>query len=487
MKTLYIECNMGVAGDILMSALLELLGADEQQAFLKRMNGLRIPGVEFSAEKAVKCGITGTHVRVLIDGEEEGHEHAHHHHDHGHHHEHDHHHDHEHHHDYDHDHHDDHEHGHGHSHDHDHDHDHNHGHDHDHAHHGLADIRSIIEGMDVPEKVKKDALAVYDLIARAESTVHGETMEHIHFHEVGSLDAVADVVGNCMLLDMIGADRIAVSPIHVGSGSVKCAHGILPVPAPATALILSGMPIYSGEVCGELCTPTGAALLRHFGQSFGPMPVMTIEKAGYGMGTRDFGNVANCVRVLLGETAEGAAAGVCSNAGSVSRSAEGPVDGFGTEPTDANAAGPGNTPTEILELACNLDDMTGEEIGFAMERLLEAGALDVYTQSITMKKSRPAVILTALIRPSDQEKMTELFFRYTTTVGIRFRPWERTVLRRETVIRQTLWGPVRVKRCSGYGCEKEKAEYDDLARIAREQGLSIEQVKEQLKQIKPKE
>ena len=323
--------------------------------------------------------------------------------------------------------------------------------------------------------MKEDALAVYDLIARAESTVHGETMEHIHFHEVGSLDAVADVVGNCLLLSMIGADRIAVSPIHVGSGTVKCAHGILPVPAPATALILSGLPVYSGQIRGELCTPTGAALMKHFGDSFGPMPVMAIEKVGYGMGTRDFGDVANCVRVMLGEEA--------GATGKEDVEANGPTGKENVNLTNCPTGkeSVNDTPTGILELACNLDDMTGEEIGFAMERLLEAGALDVYTQSITMKKSRPAVILTALIRPSDKEEMTELLFRYTTTIGVRCRSWERAVLQRETVTRQTPWGPVQVKHCSGYGCEKEKAEFEDLARIAREQNLSLRQVKDELK------
>ena len=431
MKTLYIECNMGVAGDMLMSALLELLPAEKQETFFETFRSLGIPGVEISAEKAVKCGITGTHVHVLVNGEEEEHHHHH---------------------------------GHDHDHDHQHDHHHDHDHEHHHAHHGLADIRGIIEGLDVPQQVKEDALAVYDLIAHAESTVHGETMEHIHFHEVGSLDAVADVVGNCLLLSMIGADRIAVSPIHVGSGTVKCAHGILPVPAPATVLILSGLPVYSGQIRGELCTPTGAALMKHFGQSFGPMPVMSIEKVGYGLGTRDFGDEANCVRVLLGEEA----------GATVKEDADLTNGATGKEDAD-------DTPTDILELACNLDDMTGEEIGFAMERLLEAGALDVYTQSITMKKSRPAVILTALIRPSDKDKMTELFFRYTTTIGVRCRSWERAVLQRETVTRQTPWGPVQVKHCSGYGCEKEKAEFEDLARIAREQNLSLRQVRDKLK------
>ncbi|MGN0715218.1 MAG: LarC family nickel insertion protein, partial [Anaerovoracaceae bacterium] len=285
-----------------------------------------------------------------------------------------------------------------------------------------------------------------------------------------------------------GADRIAVSPIHVGSGTVKCAHGILPVPAPATALILSGLPVYSGQIRGELCTPTGAALMKHFGQSFGPMPVMSIEKVGYGMGTRDFGDVANCVRVLLGEEAGATIKEDVNLANGATIKEDANLADGATGKEDANLADGAtgkedadHTPTDILELACNLDDMTGEEIGFAMERLLEAGALDVYTQSITMKKSRPAVILTALIRPSDQEKMTELFFRYTTTIGVRCRSWERAVLQRETVTRQTPWGPVQVKHCSGYGCVKEKAEFEDLARIAREQNLSLRQVKEQLK------
>ena len=276
-----------------------------------------------TAEKSVKCGVTGTHMKVLVHGQEEGHvsheNHEHSHDHHGHHHEHDHEHEHTH------DHHDD-----------------NHHHDAHHHHHGVNDIKEMIQALAVSDKVKEDALAVYQIIARAESQVHGVEMDQIHFHEVGTLDAIADVVGNCILMETIGAEKIIVSPIHVGSGNVHCAHGILPVPAPATALILQGIPYYSGSINGELCTPTGAALLKYFATEFGPMPVMQVNHIGYGMGYKEF-EQANCIRVMLGETVE---------------KEQGP-DG------------------QVLELACNLDDMTGEEIGFAAELLLEAGALDV--------------------------------------------------------------------------------------------------------------
>ena len=213
--------------------------------------------------------------------------------------------------------------------------------------------------MAVSDTVKEDAKAVYRLIAEAESKVHGKTMEQIHIHEVGTLDAVADVVGNCILMEKIGADRIIVSPVHVGCGSVKCAHGILPVPAPATALILEGIPIYSGQVKGELCTPTGAALLKYFGDCFETMPAMTVRKIGYGMGTKNFEERPNCIRALFGETAE------CS------------TDAADTDSIDS-----------VSELAANIDDMTGEELGFAAEKLMKAGARDVYFEQITMKKFR---------------------------------------------------------------------------------------------------
>ncbi|MGF6375896.1 uncharacterized protein (TIGR00299 family) protein [Clostridiales Family XIII bacterium PM5-7] len=390
MKTLYIECTMGAAGDMLMAGLLELIPEKEQ--FLETLNKLGIPGVNVWAESVKKCGVSGTHVHVVIHGQEEGH---------GHHHE----------------------------------------QEHQHCHGGVAQINHLIDHFDVSDQVKADAKSIYQIIAEAESTVHGEPISDVHFHEVGTLDAVTDVVASCMLIEEIGAEQIVVSPIHVGSGTVKCAHGVLPVPAPATALILEGLPIYSGEIKGELCTPTGAAILKHFGQGFGEMPKMTLEKTGYGMGTKDF-DQANCVRVLLGETEKG--------------------------------------KDQVVELATNLDDMTGEEIGFAMEVLLEQGALDVYTESITMKKSRPAVKLVCMCKPKDKQKFTELIFANTTTIGIREYQCERMVLDRAIETRPTKWGEIKVKVCSGYGVTREKAEYEDIAAIAKKHQLTLKEVKDEV-------
>ncbi len=394
MKTLYIDCSMGAAGDMLMGALLELI--DDREEFLAAMNGLLPETAAVSAEADEKCGVTGTHIRVRVHGEEEG-EHHHHDHDDG---------------------------------------------GHHHYHSGLSDIDGIIDRMAVSEKVKKDAKAVYRLIADAESKVHGKTMDQIHFHEVGTLDAVADVVGNCILMEKIGADRIAASPVHVGRGSVKCAHGILPVPAPATALLLTGIPVYSGAVQGELCTPTGAALLKYFADSFGAMPAMTMEKVGYGTGSKDFEPYPNCLRVILGDDGE-----------------------------------KGDT---VSELAANIDDMTAEELGYAMELLMKEGALDVYCEHITMKKSRPAVKLVCMCRPEEREKFTRLMIKHTSTIGVREYRCGRFTMDRHTEERKTPWGPVDVKVCSGYGTVKAKAEFDRIAEIAAENGLSLREVKKEI-------
>ena len=237
MKTLYLDCGMGAAGDMLSAALLELHPEPEQ--FVKRLNRLGIPKVEFQAEPAVKCGITGTHMTVKVDGMEEVstdyHEEAHHY-------------------------------------------EHHYGeHIHHHDHHNMQSITAIVGKLDIPEEVKKDILAVYDLIAQAESHVHGRPVDEIHFHEVGSMDAVADVTAVCLLMHELKLERVVASPVHVGSGHVHCAHGILPVPAPATAWILQDIPTYGGKVRGELCTPTGAALLKYFVQEFGSQPPMRVE------------------------------------------------------------------------------------------------------------------------------------------------------------------------------------------------------------------
>ncbi len=396
MRILYLDCSMGAAGDMLMAALYELL--DDKQTFLDTMRGLGLPGIEISAEPAVKCGITGTHMKVLVHGSEELDA----------------------------------------LHDHLHEHAHEHSHDHEHHHHtGLHEIEHLLSHLDLPQTVRDDALAVYHRIAEAESKVHGSPVDQIHFHEVGTLDALADVVGVCLLMHLLAPEKVYASSVHVGCGQVKCAHGILPVPAPATALLLAGVPIYGGAIQGELCTPTGAALLTHFVTKFGELPAMRLLKSGYGMGTKDF-PAANCVRAMLGEQ---------------------------------------DAPTEeILELSCNLDDCTGEAIGFAMERLLDAGALDVYWTSVGMKKNRPGILLTCMCRPLDREKMVELLFRHTTTLGVRESAFRRYTLSRESKTIQTPDGNIRVKVSTGYGVTREKPEFDDLAKIARETGKSLSEL-----------
>ena len=453
MKTLYLECGMGAAGDMLTAALLELM--PDPEAAVAELNGLGIPGVQFSKEAVSKCGIGGTHMTVKVHGKEESEEmfhHHHEHHDHLHEHEHDdesacheHHHDHEHIHE-GHEHHHDHthEHSHEHTHGHTHEHAHEHGDDgHTHHHHSsLHDIEHIVCGhLNIPDQVKQDVMAVYGLIAEAESHAHGVPVTEIHFHEVGTMDAIADITAVCLLMNKIAPDQVIVSPVHVGSGHVHCAHGILPVPAPATAYILNGVPMYGGAVKGELCTPTGAALLKHFATRFGDMPVMRTAAIGYGMGKKDF-EQANCIRAMLGET------------------------------EDAGDS--------VLQLECNVDDMTAEELGFAMERILEAGALEVYTVAAGMKKSRPGTILCVLCHEDAKETLVRVIFRNTTTIGVREHRCSRYTLKRSFETVQTPYGDVQKKLSSGYGVAREKYEYEDLARIAREQGMSLAEVRKSI-------
>ena len=413
MKTLYIECHMGAAGDMLMSALYELL--EDKEGFLKTMNGLGLPGVHVEAEPGVSGGIAGTHMKVTVHGQEEL-EHDHDHHDHEHHH-HDNDHDHEHHH-----------------------HDHDHDHEHHHHHHATpGHIAEIIDALSLPKEVKANARAVYDAIAQAEAKAHGCPVGDVHYHEVGALDAVADVTGVCYAIYLLKPDRVVVSPIHVGSGTVKCAHGIMPVPAPATANLLAGVPVYGGEVMGELCTPTGAALLTHFAQSFGPMPPMTGGEVGCGVGTKVFAGRANCVRAFLGEDAQ-----------------------------SANGS--------ITELVCNIDDMTPEALAFAAARLLELGALDVYTVPGTMKKGRPGHVLTVLCEEEQEGKLARAVLEQTTTIGLRVRRCGKYFLTPGSRTVETPWGPVQVKTAQGFGVSKAAPEYESAAALSRANGLPIQTV-----------
>lgn len=407
MKTLFLDCGMGAAGDMLAAALLELL--PDPDDFVQTLNGLGLPGVEFRRETSVKCGVTGSRLSVTVNGCEEeslDREHAH-----------------------------AHDHDHSHEHPHDHDHGHDHSHEHAHTHNSMADIEHIVRGhLDLPKAVADDVMAVYGRIAAAESRVHGVEVSEIHFHEVGAMDAIADIAAVCLLMHRIAPDEVVVSPIRVGFGQVRCAHGLLPVPAPATALILEGAPVYAGEICGEMCTPTGAALLVHFADRFADMPPMRVQFIGYGMGKKDF-EAANCVRAMLGESA--------------------------------------SKRDSVLELSCNVDDMTAEEVGFAMERLFDGGALDVYTLPIGMKKSRPGTLIRVMCAEDSRDEMVGLLFRHTTTLGVRESVLRRHVLDRKTVTVETPCGPVRRKDATGYGVHRSKYEYEDLAAIAREQNISL--------------
>lgn len=433
MKTLYFDCSMGAAGDMLTAALYELLDNDKKIEFLDTINNAGLEGVKSTAEPSIKCGIKGTHMKVVIDGHEEGdHHHEDHHEDHHHedHHHEDHHHEGHHHEDH---HHDDHHHEHTHSHE--------HGHHHDHGgrhhHSSMHDIEHIINDLQVPDKVKQDAVSVYKLIAEAESHAHDRPVTDIHFHEVGTKDAVMDVVSVCLLMHMLKPDKVFSSEINTGSGHVHCAHGILPVPAPATAYILRDVPAYQGRIRCELCTPTGAALLKHFVSDFCPMPAMRTGSIGYGMGKKDL-EQANCVRAFLGET--------------------------------------GDAEEKVIEFKCNIDDMTPEMVGHAMEVLLSEGALDVYTVQAGMKKSRPGIELNVMCRENDRDRMVKLIFKHTTTLGIREYLSRRYTLDRRIEEKDTPFGKIRLKVSEGFGVKRQKWEYDDISRIANEKGLSVEEI-----------
>lgn len=383
---------MGAAGDMLTAALLELFPHPEKM--VEALNALGVPGVQYQRELTQKCGITGTHMHVYVGDTEEG-EHSHAHHEH-----------------------------------------------HDHPHSSMEQLEHWIGHIQASNGVKSNIRAVYNRIAQAESAVHGVSIQEIHFHEVGSLDALADVTAVCYLMEQLGNPTVYASPVHVGSGHVSCAHGILPVPAPATAEILKGIPIYGGQILGELCTPTGAALLKQFVAEFGNMPVMTPQAVGYGMGKKDFA-MANCVRAVLGSDSR--------------------------EGTDS-----------IVELRCNLDDMTAEDIGFAMEQLLRAGAPEVFTTPIGMKKNRPGTMLTVLCRADQREEMVRLLLRHTSTLGIRESVCRRfTLTRREETV-DTPYGKVRCKISEGYGVCRRKPEYDDLSAIAEAQQLPLSEIRRSL-------
>ena len=384
MKILYLECNMGIAGDMLMSALFELF--DNKEEIIDEINRIGLPDTVISFNNRETCGINGTHAEVVVNGVTEGEAHS------------------------------------------------------TCTHRKLADVKGIINSLNISDRVKEKASQVFNILANAESLVHNTTPENIHFHEVGTLDAIADIVVCSFLIDRLSPDKIASSPVNTGSGTVKCAHGVLPVPSPAAAEILKGVPAYSNGINGELCTPTGAALLKCFADEFSSLPVMITEKIGYGIGSKEF-ETANCVRAFLGRS-------------------------------DNNES--------TVELACNIDDMTPEELAFACEVLLKNGALDVCQCPTVMKKSRLGTALSVLCSEKDKQKILELIFKHTSTIGVREYKINRYTLERHIEKVSTPIGDADVKISKGYGVIKKKVEFEHLKKLAEDNGLSVNDVKNQL-------
>jgi len=438
---LYLDCFSGVSGDMLLGALID---AGVPLADVRRALGsLAIDADAVWTERVVRTGVTATKFQVRGEGDGHSHDHGRDAHDHGAHdhgaHEHVH------------------EPGHTHAHAHAHGHGHDQGHDHAghtahvdpppgrvHAHHvhrTLAEIAALIDGSLLSAAGKDRAKALFARMGDAEAAIHGTTRDRVHLHEVGALDSIVDIVGAVFALEAIGADEIVCSPLNVGSGTVKTAHGLYPVPAPATMALLDGVPIYAGPQQAELVTPTGALLVSSYATSYGPVPAMRPRRVGYGAGTRDFPETPNVLRVLLGE---------------------------GTARAAAHA---------VTVIECEIDDMTPQIFGALMDRLLAEGALDVFYTAVQMKKNRPGTLLTVVSPPSKREALTALVFRETTTIGVRYREMARECLDREEQRVATPYGEVRMKIARRNGeLLNASPEFDDVLAIARREGRPVKDV-----------
>ena len=409
MKRLFLDCQMGIAGDMLTATLLGLV--DDSKMWIERLNQIGLPDVTYTLIPKEDKGLEGYRVAVTINGIEESENH---------------------------DEHIKHSETHG-----DREHSEHHVHSEQHVHgRGLQDVRDIINSLSISDTCKQNAINVYNLVAQAEAKVHKSTVTQIHFHELGMLDAIADIVAVCVLIEELKFNEIIISPIHVGTGSVHCAHGELPVPAPATMELLAGIPMYADyQIKGELCTPTGAALAQYFGTSYSNMPVMTPTIVSYGFGTKQFER-PNCIRAFVEMI--------------------------------------NDSEDSIIEMSCNLDDMTPEEIGFCIEQLLLSPALEVFTTPIMMKKQRPGTMLTVLCKVEDIEIIRNLIFKHTTSLGIRYYRCERYILNRS--IGEIDWegSTIAFKKSSGFGVIRNKYEYDSLAAFAKRNDMSLLDLKRQL-------
>jgi len=405
-RTLYLDCFAGASGDMLVGAMLDC-GLDFE-LLRSELLKLGVEGYELSLMRVDRSGISATKFDVHLTGEL---------HPHGHHHNHEHSHG---------------EHSHG---------EHSHGHKRQSHHRSLSEIKRIISSSNLSELVKERAQAIFQRIGEAEAKIHNVPIETVHFHEVGAIDSIVDVVGACVAFDALKIGRIISSPLHVGSGMFQCAHGTYPVPGPATAELLKGVPIYSKDVEGELVTPTGAAIISTLAESYGPTPMMKIEKVGYGAGTRDYPKFPNALRAIIGEMEE-----------------------------DADL-----TPATVTVIEANIDDLNAQVFGYLMEKALAAGALDIFYTPVQMKKNRPGVLLTLLCNPTDRERMCDLIFRETTTLGVRYRNEQREILTREFVTVETEYGPIRIKvsRARDGRVMNASPEFEDCRVAAEKNGVGL--------------
>jgi pyridinium-3,5-bisthiocarboxylic acid mononucleotide nickel chelatase len=425
----YVDMVGGAAGDMLLAAFLDA-GLD-REALERALRTVVADGWALEPKRVVKRGIAATYAGLVVPGEDGDEHHHHHHHDgtgHGH--------------GYDHD--DRHEHDDERDHRDERDRGHRHEHDRDHRHDGvtgtrtLADVLGIVARSGLSARQRERASAVYRALADAEARTHGTTAEAIRFHEIGQVDAILDVAATCVALDLLEIDELRCSPFPIGHGPIGMEHGIYPNPPPATAYLLTGWPTRALDVAGELVTPTAAAILTTLAKP--GRADMTIERVGYGAGRSDF-SVPNVTRVLIGSTAAAASAA-----------------------------------DEVVVIEANIDDMLPQHYELATERLFAAGARDVWLTPIVMKKGRPAITLSALAAPADEDAVARAMLTETTTIGVRVRTERRRVLARETVSVETPYGPVRVKRAGTNGDARARAEYDDLLRIARERNLPLPEV-----------
>jgi len=418
LKHLHIDCFVGISGDMTLAALIDL-GVDPV-ALVEALSGLR-HHIGIAPQRVVRSGIEGTGVVVTADDDAHS-DHA----PHGFH---------------------DHEHGH---HDHSHDHGHHHPNDHPHEpahhhHHGLSysDCRAAILDAGLSDLATERSLAILRCVGEAEASVHGADLEAVHFHELGGVDTLIDICGVAVGLEMLGVESVSAGPIPLAHGWVQCAHGTMPVPPPAVAKLVEGLPTVAVDISGETVTPTGAAIIKGLAQSIGPMPAMRVERVGYGAGSKDFDPYPNLLRLFIGE-----------------------VDALGSLP-------------RVTEVCTQVDDCTPEVLAYAAQRLMDAGALDVYLSPVTMKKGRPGTSVTVIAPPSRAHELALILMAETSTIGVRVHECSRFCLSREASTVSTPFGPLRVKLILlPDGSHRVTPEYEDCAQIAAERGVPLREVYE---------